>query len=57
MTKKRRKKKQTNKLIIFIIILIATVIDIFVADPLPWIDEIGLIALSIWYWYQNIRKQ
>ncbi|MEK7179960.1 MAG: hypothetical protein AAB706_00630 [Patescibacteria group bacterium] len=39
--------KKSNWLITFEVLLIATLFDIFIADPLPFVDEILLIALSI----------
>jgi hypothetical protein len=39
-------KKQNWKLLA-VVLLIATIIDLFVPDPLPFVDEIILIASSI----------
>lgn len=40
------KKKSWKK--IFLVLLIATIIDLFIPDPLPFIDEIALISTTIY---------
>ena len=40
--------KKVGWILITIILLIATVIDIFIPDPLPFVDEVLLIAGTIW---------
>ena len=37
-----------------IILGIATVIDLFVPDPVPFVDEVILIALTIWTAFKTI---
>ena len=46
MAKKNKNKK------IFLILLIATIIDLLIVDPLPFIDEILLIASTLYYLFK-----
>jgi hypothetical protein len=40
--------KKHNWKILFLIFLLATIIDIFVPDPLPFVDEIALMTGTIY---------
>lgn len=47
------KLKKNKK--IFYILLIALLVDLIVPDPLVLVDEVGLIALNIWWYYKKIK--
>ena len=36
------------------ILLVAAVIWFFIPDPIPVVDELGLLALGLWKLWQNI---
>ena len=49
-----KKKSKSRWGIILLIIAIATVIDLFVPDPVPFIDEIALIFVTLFSLYKYV---
>lgn len=52
-----KKIKKKNWMIIAVILLVATIIDIFVPDPVPFVDEILLVFFSIFSFYKSLKKK
>ncbi|MBU0958217.1 MAG: hypothetical protein KKF56_05405 [Nanoarchaeota archaeon] len=48
--------KNKKWLIALIILAIATIIDLFVVDPVPFVDEVLLIAGTIFVGYKTLIK-
>jgi len=49
----KRKKKIWS--IVFIIILTATIIDLIIPDPLPFVDEVILIATTLFSFVKVLK--
>lgn len=47
--------RKVNWIITLGILLIATIVDLFVPDPLPFVDEILLISLSIFSFIKAVK--
>ncbi|MBA7649822.1 hypothetical protein ES703_57621 [subsurface metagenome] len=50
-----KKKKKTNWFILAVILGIAFIIDLFVVDPIPFVDELILIFGTIFSFYKSLR--
>lgn len=53
INKKGTKKKKSKWKILLVIFAVATLIDLFVPDPLPFVDEIALIFLTLLSLYKT----
>jgi hypothetical protein len=50
-------KKHNFWAVIFTVLIIATIIDLVVPDPLPFVDEILLIFGSIFTFYKSVGSR
>jgi len=52
-----KKIKRSKWLSIAIILAIAFVIDVFIPDPLPFVDEVLLMFASLFSLYKSFKKK
>ncbi|MFW6030517.1 MAG: hypothetical protein ACOCRO_09775 [Halanaerobiales bacterium] len=49
-----KKEEKSRWLAVAIVLLVATVINIFVVDPIPFIDEVLMIAATIFSFKRSL---